>query len=397
MQAEMKVARQRLSVLELSQKLGNVSEACRRRGVTRTQFYEYKKRFETQGLEGLKDLPPIHKTHPQTTSPEVEARVVELSLAQPGRGCNHYASQLMLEGTKLSGVTVQRILNDHGLGTKLDRWLALEKRCKETVDQGGDAEASLGAEQIGFIEEQNPQFKERHVESSTPGELLNQDTYFVANLHGIGKVYMHSVVDTYGSMAWGLLHTSKQPEAAVSVLYNDVLPFYKKHKLAVKSVLTDNGREFCGTPSHPFQVFLALNDLDHRRIKPRTPRTNGFVERFHKTVGEEFFGPALRSKQYQTVDELQQDLDDWLDEYNYKRPHLGYRNHGRRPFDTVRLFIKSGDGFSDERTGSINGDSPSADPGQGRRAVPQGSAESASDALTRSAADHTGVPARLVS
>jgi len=60
------------------------SEACRRRGMTRTQFYEYKRRFQTHGLEGLKDLPPIHKTHPQTTPPEVEAEILALSLEHPG-------------------------------------------------------------------------------------------------------------------------------------------------------------------------------------------------------------------------------------------------------------------------------------------------------------------------
>jgi transposase InsO family protein len=339
MQAEMKVARQRLSVLELAQKLGNVSDACRRRGMTRTQFYEYKKRFETQGLDGLKDLPPIHKTHPQTTLPEVEAQVIELSLAHPSKGCAHIAMLLKLTGTQLSGVTVQRILSDHGLGSKLDRWLALERRSQQVGD------SALSQPQVAFVEEQNPQYKERHVESSQPGELLNQDTCFIGHLQGMGKVYLHSVVDTYGSMAWGLLHTSKQPEAAVSVLYNDVLPFYKQHGLTVKVVLTDNGREFCGTPSHPYQVFLALNDVTHRRIKPHTPRTNGFVERFHKTVQEEFFSAALRDKLYTSLEDLQQDLDAWLEEYNYQRPHQGYRNQGRRPFETVQLFLKTGDGF----------------------------------------------------
>ncbi|HEX8729232.1 MAG TPA: helix-turn-helix domain-containing protein, partial [Ktedonobacterales bacterium] len=65
-----KLARQRLSVLQFAEALGNVGVACRQRGMTRTQFYDYKRRFELQGLEGLKDLPPIPKTHPQTTPPE---------------------------------------------------------------------------------------------------------------------------------------------------------------------------------------------------------------------------------------------------------------------------------------------------------------------------------------
>ncbi|MCX8013577.1 MAG: helix-turn-helix domain-containing protein, partial [Rectinema sp.] len=80
MEASEKVAKQRLSVLELAERLGNVTEACRRRGMDRTSFYEWKRRFQTHGLEGLKDLPPIHKNHPQAVKPEVEARIIALAL-----------------------------------------------------------------------------------------------------------------------------------------------------------------------------------------------------------------------------------------------------------------------------------------------------------------------------
>ncbi len=62
--AATKVAQQRLSVLELAKELGNVAEACRQRGMDRTSFYEWRRRFQTHGFEGLKDLPPIHKSHP---------------------------------------------------------------------------------------------------------------------------------------------------------------------------------------------------------------------------------------------------------------------------------------------------------------------------------------------
>jgi transposase-like protein len=83
MDVALKIAKQRLSVLELAEQLGSVSEACRRRGMDRTSFYEWKRRFQTHGLEGLKDLPPIHKSHPQTVKPEVQARLVELALSAP--------------------------------------------------------------------------------------------------------------------------------------------------------------------------------------------------------------------------------------------------------------------------------------------------------------------------
>src|SRR5512137_3077538 len=97
----LKLAHKRLTVLQLAESLGNVSEACRRGGLDRTSFYEYKRRFQTHGIEGLKDLPPIHKTHPQTTPPEVVQKVLDLSMANPTRGCVWLSDKL-----KLAGVSV---------------------------------------------------------------------------------------------------------------------------------------------------------------------------------------------------------------------------------------------------------------------------------------------------
>src|SRR5260370_23284930 len=119
--------------------------------------------------------------------------------------------------------------------------------------------------------------------------MLCQDPFFVGHFKGVGKVYLHTVVDSYGSLAFGFLHTSKAPEAALAVLHNDVLPFYAERDLTVEKVLTDNGREFCGTNTHPYALYLALNDIAHKRTKVKHPSTNGFVERFHRTVKEEFF------------------------------------------------------------------------------------------------------------
>ena len=330
--AATKLAEHRLSVLELAKELGNVAEACRRRGLDRTSFYEWKRRFQTQGFEGLKDLPPIHKSHPQTTPPETVERIRELALEHPAYGCNRLEAMLSLEGRRVSAITIQKILNDAGLGTRYDRWLRLEeKTAKKAIE--------LTAEQAAFIEKLNPCFRERHVESSAPGELLSADTFFVGNLKGIGKVYLHAVVDTYGSYAFGFLHVSKQPEAAVAVLHNDVLPFYRKLDLPVKAILTDNGREFCGTEKHAYELYLDLNDIEHRKTKVRSPKTNGFVERFNGTVLNEFFRVKMRETFYDSVEALQADLDKWLVHYNTERPHLGYRNQGRRPIETINLFV----------------------------------------------------------
>ena len=110
------------------------------------------------------------------------------------------------------------------------------------------------------------------MESSRPGELLCKDTFYVGHLKGVGRVYMHVVVDSLSSYALGFLHTSKRPEAAVAVLHNDVLPFYCQKGLPIAAVLTDNGREFCGTDAHPYELYLDLNEIEHRRTRVRTPR-----------------------------------------------------------------------------------------------------------------------------
>jgi transposase InsO family protein len=326
-----KLARKRLSVLQLAESLGNVSEACRRGGLDRTSFYEWRRRFQTHGLEGLKDLPPVHKSHPQTTPPEVVERLLALSMEHPTWGCNRLSDMLRLEGPYVSGPTVQSILSKHGVGSRYERLLRLEERAAQTA-------IPLTAEQVAQIERANPCFRERHVKSSRPGELLSQDTFYVGTLKGVGKVYLQAVVDTYGSYAFGFVHTTKRPECAVAVLYNDVLPFYEAQGLTVGAVLTDNGREFCGTEHHPYELYLALEGIEHRKTKVRRPQTNGFVERFNRTLLDEFLRTAMRTTLYTSTDALQADLDTWLVHYNEERPHRGYRNMGKRPIETIRAF-----------------------------------------------------------
>lgn len=201
----------------------------------------------------MRDLPPIHKTHPQTTPPEVEQRILELVAQHPQKGCGHIEQLLKLEGKNCSKPTIQKIMERHGLGSRYQRLLKLEK---EHLTQG----KQLSQEQIKSIEKANPCFKERHVESKAPGYLLSQDTLYAGKLKEVGKVYMQTVVDTYGSFAFGYLHTGKLPDHAALILHNDVVPFYQKHGLKIEAILTDNGREYCGRLTHHhYEIYLELN------------------------------------------------------------------------------------------------------------------------------------------
>jgi len=329
MTAEKKIAQHRLSLLQLAERLRNVSEACRRRGISRTQFYDYKRAFQEHGFEGLVDRLPIPKSFPNETLPEIREKVIALSIQHPAWGPMRVSDHLRLEQVNVSPSTIRNIWIRENMETRYKRILLLE-------EQRNGQEMELTEEQIRLLEKANPCFRERHVESPYPGYLLCQDTFMVGTLKGVGRVYLQAVVDTFGSFAFGKLYTSKVPETAVDVLYDRVLPFYGAQELAIEHILTDNGREYCGKPMiHPYQIFLELTEIEHRRTKVATPRTNGFVERFNRTVLDEFFREAFRKKFYGTVEELQEDLDQWLHHYNYERPHRGYRNLGRRPFETI--------------------------------------------------------------
>lgn len=331
MTAEKKIAQSRLTLLQLAERLRNVSEACRRRGVSRSQFYEYKRAFQERGYDGLLDQLPIPKSCPHETPGEVKERIIQLSLLHPAWGPQRLSDHLRLEGVSVSPSTIRNLWIKENLETRYKRMLKLE-------EEKNGQEMDLTEEQIRLLEKANPCFRERHVESPYPGYLLCQDTFMVGTLKGIGRVYLQAVVDTYGSFAFGKLYTSKVPETAVDVLYDRVLPFYEAQGLVVENILTDNGREYCGRPMiHPYQIFLELHDIEHRRTKVARPRTNGFVERFNRTVLDEFFREAFRTTFYASVDELQVDLDRWFQHYNYERPHRGYRNLGRRPIETVEM------------------------------------------------------------
>ena len=137
-------------------------------------------------------------------------------------------------------------------------------------------------------------------------------------------------------MAQCKLYTTKTPITAADLLNDRVLPFYEAHNLPVLRILTDRGTEYCGrAETHDYQLFLAINDIDHTKTKAQSPQTNGICERFHKTILHEFYQVTFRKKLYGNLDELQKDLDDWLEYYNNERTHQGKMCCGRTPMQTL--------------------------------------------------------------
>ncbi|HKI51859.1 MAG TPA: integrase core domain-containing protein, partial [Geothermobacteraceae bacterium] len=184
-----------------------------------------------------------------------------------------------------------------------------------------------------LLERFSPEFRERHIETKHTGDLVAVDTFFVGTLKGVGKIYLQSVIDCHSRYAWGRLYTNKLPVTAIHVLNEDVLPFFEQHKSTVTTVLSDNGREFCGRPDrHPYELFLQLEGIEHRTTKVRRPQSNGFVERLHRTLLDEHFRIEGRKTWYESVEQMQKDLDTYLNHYNHERTHQGRNMNGRVPY-----------------------------------------------------------------
>lgn len=327
-----KAARRKLNLLELAGELENVSKACKIMGYSRQQFYEIRRNFQTYGANGLLDhLPGATGPHPNRVSEEVENAILEYSLHNPTQGCLRVSQQLNLQGVTVSSGGVRGVWQRHKLSSKHQRLLRLEKYSQETPIE-------LSENHIKLLERFSPEFRERHILADFTGDLVAMDTFMVGSLKGIGRVYLQTVIDCHSRYAWGHLYTSKVPVTAVQTLNNFVLPFFEDHNAKVKTLLTDNGREYCGREDqHPFELFLQLEEIEHRTTKVRRPQSNGFVERMHRTLLDEHFRVAGRTTFYESVEQMQNDLAVYLDYYNTQRAHQGRNMDGRTPY---QVFIE---------------------------------------------------------
>jgi transposase InsO family protein len=229
---------------------------------------------------------------------------------------------------------VRGVWSRHELLTKHERLLRLEESTRKKKVQ-------LSEEQIRLLERFSPEFRERHIETHSTGDLVVVNTFFVGMLKRVGKVHLQTVLDCFSRFAWARFYTSNVPVTAVHVLNEDVLPFFESHGARVQTILSDNGREFCGrSDQHPYEIFLQLEEIEHRTTKVRRPQSNGFLERFHRTLLDEHLRPSGRTKWYESLEEIDAGGSERIPRalqrpalvlYNARRPHRGRGMRGRTP------------------------------------------------------------------
>ena len=324
------IIKHKIGLLNLAEELGNVSKACRIMGLSRDTFYRYQNAVEQGGIDALVDQNRRKPNIKNRVDDHTEVAVVAYAIEQPAHGQARASNELRKHGVFISPSGVRCVWLRNQLGSFKDRLRALEaKMAKENL--------ILTESQVQALERKKYDDEVAgEIETAHPGYLGAQDTFYVGTLKGVGRIYQQTFIDTYAKVGFAKLYTTKTPITAADLLNDKVLPFYEKHHLPLLRILTDRGTEYCGkAETHDYQLYLAINDIEHTKTKAKSPQTNGICERFHKTVLQEFYQVTFRKKIYREINSLQSDLDRWVEFYNNERTHQGKMCCGRTPMETL--------------------------------------------------------------
>lgn len=328
------IINRKLNILELSETLGSISAACRNLGVSRQHYYDIKQAIQEDGLEGLLEKSRKSPRIGNRISPDIEKSILDYSLLFPTHGQVRISNELARQGVEVSPGGIRCVWLRHGLERKKMRLKRLEEWSMEHT--GIMTESQVHALEIAKEEKEEC----GEIETHHPGFVLGQDTYYVGYIKGVGKIYQQTGIDIYSNVGFAKLYNQKTAITAADFMNDKVLPFFDNYNMRLLRTLTDRGTEYLGIQeTHPYQLFLYLNDIEHSKTRPRRPQSNGSTEKLNQTIQDEFYAVNFRKKLYISLEELQTDLDEFMRHYNAERTNQGRYCQGRTPLETFEAGI----------------------------------------------------------
>ena len=324
-----KIIKTKLGLLKLANHLSNVSLACKQMGYSRDSYYRIKELYETGGEAALQEVSRRKPNHKNRVAQETEARIVAFAIEYPAYGQVRASNELMKEGITLSPAGIRGVWLRNDLETFKKRLKALEAKSAQ------EGLVLTEAQVVALEKAKEEKVAKGEIETFHPGYLGSQDTYYVGNIKGVGRIYQQTYIDTYCKVAQAKLYQTKDAITSADILNDRVLPMYEEQGVDLQRILTDRGTEYCGKlENHPYQLYLDLEDITHTRTKASHPQTNGICERFHRTIQDEFYAIIFRKQIFNSLDELQKELDEWITWYNHERTHQGKYCFGKTPWQT---------------------------------------------------------------
>ena len=306
----------------------SVTSLCKRFNRSRTWFYKWKRRHDAYGDMGLMNIHRCAPAQPNQTPIDIEMNILNFIEEHPSYGPARITNEMKRNEITITPSATYNVLKRHNLNTR-------KMRLEHIRIKSGIVATPTD------LERARDQAKTRSLDTRYPGHIVGMDVFYVGTLKGVGRIFQITAIDTYSSYAWAKLYTDKSARSACDFMMH---VYNNSQDVPIESVLTDNGLEFTThhkSKNHSFERLLRELKIKHRLTKVRHPWTNGACERLNRTILEEFYQLAFRTKIYETIDQLNDDLDKYLKIYNYQRTHQGKRTNGRVPAELYLLHKKS--------------------------------------------------------
>jgi transposase InsO family protein len=294
-----------VDIMDLRQALMTIAEIYRSLKLNLRDPAEFIKILQEESLSDLVSRTRAAARNPRSRvrlPKDIECRVLEYTTKFPHHGQDRVSRELKKLGISISPGSVRGIWLKHRLEKKQQR-----------IKLGEGLNTVRPDEESNKVEE--PMVMTFPEQAVHPAQEFLQDTYFVGHVRGVGKVYHQLGIDFYSGFAFVKLYQDRTSLSAADLLNDRVLPFLDRCGLKMGRVWTDTGVEFCGvSDSHAYQIFLKISGIEHQKAMP--PQGRKAIESLNRVLQKTFYDIALRRKSYATLQDIQADLDVFMERYN---------------------------------------------------------------------------------